>query len=50
MGERSSPPRGGISPRNTFKYGSHTVLRGATMAGGALGNQVRTSLATSKVL
>lgn len=27
-----------------------TNLRGATMAGGALGNQVRTSLATSKVL
>lgn len=27
MGERSSvPPRGGISPRNMFRYGSHMVL------------------------
>lgn len=27
MGERSSvPPRGGMSPRNMFRYGSHMVL------------------------
>lgn len=51
MGERSRvPPSGGIIPRNMFKYGSHRVLRGLTMAGGAFGNQVNTSLTTSNEL
>lgn len=28
IGEKSSaPPRGGIIPRNIFKYGSHKVLK-----------------------
>lgn len=51
IGERSSvPPSGGMIPRNMFKYGSHKVLRGLTIAGGELGNQVKTSLTTNKVL
>lgn len=51
IGEKSRvPPRGGIIPRNIFKYGSHKVLRGLTMAGGALGNHVKTSLTIKRVL
>lgn len=27
MGDKSNPPRGGMNPRNMFKYGSHKVLK-----------------------
>lgn len=51
IGERSKvPPSGGMIPRNMFKYGSQMVLRGLTTAGGALGNHVKTSRTTNKVL
>lgn len=50
MGDRSNPPRGGMTPLNKFKYGSHKVLRGLTMTGGAVGNQVSTRRRTRTLL
>ena len=43
MGDRSMvPPRGGMMPRNRFRYGSVTLASGPTRAAGGLGNQVST--------
>mmetsp|Transcript_21154 Transcript_21154/g.63653 ORF Transcript_21154/g.63653 Transcript_21154/m.63653 type:complete len:225 (+) Transcript_21154:2684-3358(+) len=50
MGLKSMPPRGGMMPRNTFRYGSVMEDSGPTSCAGGLGNHVNTSLTISAVL
>lgn len=39
MGDRSSPPSGGMMPRKMFRYGSHTVLHATTTSSESHPNQ-----------
>ena len=50
IGDKSIPPKGGITPRNKFRYGSHNVASGYANCLGGFGNHVKINRPINSVL